>query len=114
MPQPAGLWAPVPVVPYFWAHQGRLTLSNVRYGLADVEALVTPYPDCAVHPGQMPMLFKLRLNSTWVIPTPPGSDVCWRRELKADQHPATPPTRPGWTEWNRVFTASGTAIDSRL
>jgi hypothetical protein len=89
---------------------GRLMLSNYSFALADVESIVTPYPDCAVHPGLVPVDFKLALNSTWVIPTPPGMDVCWRRSLPPT---AAAPT-PVWTEWNRDYTGAGRAIDSRL
>ncbi len=89
---------------------GRLTLSNFRFGLADVEAIVTPYPDCAIHPGIVPVDFKLPLNSTWVIPTQPGMDVCWRRSLPPT---AAAPT-PVWTEWSRDYTGNGRVVDSQL
>jgi hypothetical protein len=85
---------------------GRLTLSNVTFDLADMQAVVTPYPDCALHPGIGARVFQLPLNGTWIIPTPPGSDVCWRRVV-----PGAAPTAAGW---NRAFTAAGHFIDARL
>jgi len=89
---------------------GRLTLSNFRFRLADVEAIVTPYPDCAIHPGLVPVDFKLPLNSTWVIPTQPGMDVCWRRSLP----PTAAARTPVWTEWSRDYTGNGRVVDSQL
>lgn len=96
---------------------GRLTLRNFTSALADVEALATPYPDCALHPGLVPEDFKLPRNATWIIPTPPGSDVCWRR-LQPGAPPniaqGLKPAVPVAAEWNRAFTASGRSIDARL
>jgi hypothetical protein len=89
---------------------GRLTLSNYTFKLADVEAIVTPYPDCALHPGMVPMDFKLPLNSTSVITAPPGMDVCWRRALP----PSPEAPKPVWSDWNRDFTGQGRSIDSTL
>lgn len=99
----------VPSVP----QGGRLTLSNFSYELADVEAIVTRYPDCALHPGIVPMTFKLPLNGSWVIRTPAGSDVCWRRQLVPRQE-ATAGAKPGWSAWNRDHTGAGQFIDSQL
>jgi hypothetical protein len=92
---------------------GRLTLSNFSYDLADVEAIVTRYPDCALHPGIVPMTFKLPLNSTWVIRAPAGADVCWRRQLVPQQEAAAG-AKPGWSAWNRDHTGAGQFIDSQL
>jgi hypothetical protein len=89
---------------------GRLTLSNYSFRLADVEAIVTPYPDCALHPGLVPMDFKLPLNGTWVIAAPPGMDVCWRRSLP----PGDTSGSQGWTDWNRDYTGMGRSIDATL
>ena len=89
---------------------GRLTLSNFTFKLADVEAIVTPYPDCALHPGIVPMDFKVPLNGTWVITAPPGMDVCWRRALP----PSPEAPKPVWTDWNRDYTGMGRSIDSTL
>jgi len=95
-----------------FASPGRLTLSNFTYELADVEAVVTPYPDCGVHAGIVPMDFKLPLNSTWVIPASLGSDVCWRHHAPPSAGARTAP--PPWSDWNRAFTAAGSSVDSRL
>lgn len=102
----------LPVVSLGPQPAGRLTLNNFTYDLADVQALVTRYPDCAVHPGMAPLAFKLPLNSTWIVPAPPGSDVCWRRAMAPA--PVAAGTAPGWTDWNRAFTASGTFVQSQL
>jgi hypothetical protein len=101
------LWGPWP---------GRLNLSNIAYDRAHVQALVTPYPDCAPHDGTPVSDFAMPLNSTRVIDTPPGADVCWRREiLAAPRAPSMGRQAPsGWTEWNRVYTSSGRTIDARL
>jgi hypothetical protein len=96
---------------------GRLTLSNFGVGLAHVQAFVTSSSACAFHPGVVPLDRKLPLNATWTIPTPPGTDVCWRRLSPAEPSqvardltsPAPPPA-----EWNRAYTASGRFIDARL
>lgn len=104
---------------------GRLTLSNFTYDTAHVEAVATPYPDCAIRPGMTPADFTLPLNGTRVIAVPPGTDVCWRRELpttvaaegaSTDTPPPSPtPASPGgWAPWNRAFTSSGHLIDSQL
>jgi hypothetical protein len=98
------------VLPQIPLPPGRLTLSNFSFRLADVEAIVTAYPDCSLHPGMVPTDFKLPLNSTWVITAPPGMDVCWRSSL-----PPTPEApKPVWTEWNRDYTGQGRSIDTRL
>lgn len=89
---------------------GRLTLGNYRYALADVEAIVTAYPDCELHPDMVPIDFKLPLNATWVITAPPGMDVCWRRSLP----PTAKAPKPVWTPWNRDYTGTGRSIDSEL
>ena len=105
------VFAPIPFARYFTPWAGRLELSNFSYSLTDVEAIVTPYPDCALHPGVVPLDFKLPLNGTWVIPASPGMDVCWRREVAAE---GQSPQSHQWTQWNRAFTSSGGLIDSRL
>lgn len=94
--------------------RGRLTLSNFTVPLADVEALVTPYPDCIVHPGQVPADFKLPLNGTWTIPTPAGADVCWRRLAPPQVAQRVRPALPVAAQWNRAFTAPGRFIDAQL
>jgi hypothetical protein len=95
------------------AQPGHLTLSNFSYDRAHVETIVTPYPDCELREGTATSNFLLPLNGTWVVNTPAGSDVCWRRELPADT--ASDPLRaPRWTGWNRAFLSSGRLVDSRL
>ena len=93
---------------------GRLILSNYTFDNAHVQTVVTSSPDCAPRSGTAASDFVLPLNGTRVIETAPGSDVCWRRAVAADKPAGTPPTEPGWTEWNRAFTSSGRPIDSRL
>jgi hypothetical protein len=95
---------------------GRLTLSNFTYDDARVQAVVTPFPDCQERPGIAVSDFELPLNGTRIIATPPGSDICWRRALPAGPDPTRPGVEiiEGWTDWSRVFTASGRSIDSRL
>jgi len=98
------------VLPAIPVPPGRLTLSNFSFPIADVEALVTAYPDCAPHPDVTPIDMKLPLNGAWVIPTPPGADACWRRALP----PTAAAPRPISTGWNRVYTGTGRLIDSHL
>jgi hypothetical protein len=99
-------------LPFLGPRSGRFILSNYTFSLVDIEALVTPYPDCVVHPGQVPMDFKLRLNDTWTIPTPPGSDVCWRRLGPAPSGIAEGSVPAG--RWSRAFTSVGRTIDDQL
>jgi len=58
------------------------------------------------------------LNATRIIPTPPGFDVCWRREVPQAAAPPVArvalPNAPGWADWNRAYTSSGRFIDMRL
>ncbi|HEX5455198.1 MAG TPA: hypothetical protein VFX06_15530 [Stellaceae bacterium] len=97
------------------ASPGRMTLSNFTFGLAHVEALITPYPDCVVRTGMVPIDIKLPLNSTWIISAPPGRDVCWRRKLERIRPGAELTVAPGgWGPWNRVFTSFGHSVDARL
>ena len=98
---------------------GQMTLSNFNYDTAHVEAMATAYPDCAVRPGMTPADFTLPLNGTRVIAVPPGTDVCWRRELPATaegntQGSPAPASPGGWAPWNRAFTSSGHLIDAQL
>lgn len=93
---------------------GRLTLGNYTFRLADVEAVVTPYADCAFHPGLVARDFKLPLNGTWAIDTPPGSDVCWRRVAGPAQPGAASVTAPASPGWNRALTGAGRSIDAQL
>jgi hypothetical protein len=93
---------------------GRLTLSNFTFEHARVEALITPYPDCALREGTAASAFELPLNGTRVIEAALGTDVCWRRQIEPAKDQDVAPSAPGWSEWNRVFTSSGRSIDSRL
>ncbi len=106
LPSPAQLaaWWGRPPAP------GRLTLSNFSYDRAHVIALVTSYPDCVAREGTVTSDFVLPLNGTRIIETPPGSDVCWRREIE----PADASGSPRWGEWSRDYTATGRSIDARL
>lgn len=115
------LYVPSPLGWFFPAfapapRPGRLTLSNFNYDGAHVQTLVTVYPDCQPRPDTAVSEFELPLNATRIVGAPPGSDVCWRRTLAKGEAEtgAVPPTTPGWSEWNRVFTSSGRSIDSRL
>jgi hypothetical protein len=93
---------------------GRLTLNNFSFDHARVQAVITPYPDCAVHEGTATSDFVLPLNGTRVIEAAPGTDVCWRREIEPGTVQGVAPSTPGWTEWNRVFLSSAGVVDSRL
>jgi hypothetical protein len=99
------------------ASPGRMTLSNFTFGLAHVEALITPYPDCVVRPGMVPIDLKLPLNSTETVTAPPGTDVCWRRMVERPPGAAlrlAGPPQGAWTPWNRVFTSFGHSVDAHL
>jgi hypothetical protein len=93
---------------------GRVTLSNFSYEDAHVQTVITPYADCEVHPGATSNDYELPLNGTRIVAARPGSDICWRRELPPGPTPAGTQLVSGWTGWSRVFTASGSAIDSQL
>ena len=93
---------------------GRLTLSNFSYDHAQVQALVTPFPDCVAREGTATSAFVLPLNATRVIEAAPQADVCWRRALEPGTRAGAAPSTPGWTEWNRVFLSSAGSVDSRL
>ena len=93
---------------------GRLTLNNFSFDHAHVQAVITAYPDCAVHEGTAASDFVLPLNGTRVIEAAPGTDVCWRREIAPGTVQGVVPSTPGWTEWNRVFLSSAGVVDSRL
>jgi hypothetical protein len=101
-----------PILP--GAPPGRLTLSNFSFDHAQVETLITPYPDCAPREGTAASNFELPLNGTRVIEAAPGSDVCWRRQIEAGKTEGIAPTTLGWTEWNRVYLSSVPVVDSRL
>jgi hypothetical protein len=112
---------PLPI-PFSWlgAPQpgGRLSLNNFSFDEARVQVVLTNRPDCTVAAPATTGDFVLPLNATRVIPTPPGFDICWRRE--APQAASAPAARapmpevPGWADWNRAYTATGRSIDMRL
>jgi hypothetical protein len=93
---------------------GRLTLNNFSFDHAHVQAVITAYPDCAIHEGTAASDFVLPLNGTRVIEAAPGTDVCWRREIATGTVQGVAPSTLGWTEWNRVFLSSAGVVDSRL
>ena len=105
---------PIPFLEFFAPGPGRLTLSNFSFDTAQVQAVVTTYPDCLVHEGTATTDFELPLNGTRIINPAPGSDVCWRRALGPGARPGGAPGEPGWTEWNRDYTSTGASIDARL
>lgn len=107
---------PVPnLVPAFLAAPapGRLTLNNFSFDRVRVEAVVTVSEVCNVRvAGDAESLFDLPLNGTRIITAPPGSDVCWRRQVE----PAAGQTggASGWSDWSRAYIARGTAVNARL
>jgi hypothetical protein len=103
-----------PILPAAPPPPGRLTLSNFSFDHAHVQALITPYPDCAAHEGTLTSDFVMPLNGTRVIEAAPGTDVCWRREIAPGTEPGAAPSTAGWTEWNREFVAVAGSVDSRL
>jgi hypothetical protein len=89
-------WTPPP---------GHLTLSNYRFEHAAVEAVATAAPDCGAPDPSMPVTaFDLPFKGTRVVEAAPAADICWRRQVGGGQ----------WTDWNRVYTASGRFIDVQL
>lgn len=117
-PPPATAGAPF--APFGWVFAatsppGRLALSNFAFDSAHVQAVITGSPDCAASEGTVPSDFVLPLNGTRIIEGAPGSDVCWRRAIEAEETASgTAPSPPQWTGWNRVFLSSGRSIDTRL
>ena len=124
MPPPAAAPAVFWPVPFAWlfapvlpATPWRLTLSNFSFGAARVQAVLTPYPDCAARADTPTTDFVLPLNGTRIIEAAAGADVCWRREIppgQAQSDRSGPAPVAGWTEWNRVFLSSGRPVDARL
>ena len=112
---------PVPV-PFSWMWGpepgGRLTLNNFSYDEARVQVVLTNRPDCAAADPAATGDLVMPLNATRIIPTPPGFDICWRREAPpaaaAPVARAAVPDAPGWADWNRAYTSSGRFIDMRL
>ncbi len=90
---------------------GTFLLSNPHFGPTSVEAVITANPDCASRgPGYASTMdFVLPGNATKFIYVPPGTEICWRRELDPDQ-----PVAGQWTGWDRAYVAPGTTIDANL
>jgi len=99
-------WPPQFVwTPSWGAHPGQLTLSNDRFTMASVQAVMATGPDCAPADSSAPTTdFALPFKGTRVLVAAPKADVCWRRQLADGK----------WTDWNRAFTGSGRYIDARL
>ena len=99
-------WPPQWVWTPNWAsHPGQLTLSNDRFTMASVQAVMATGPDCApANPPAPATAFELPFKGTRVLEAAPNADVCWRRQLADGQ----------WSEWNRAFTGSGRYVDAQL
>jgi hypothetical protein len=90
---------------------GTLRLSNLNFGLINVEAVITANPDCAARDdGYVSTLeFAMPNNATKFIEAPPGADVCWR----SDRNPGRPV--PGrWSRWDRAYLVPGKLVDTTL
>jgi len=92
----------------------RLTLSNFSYDRAHVETVVTANADCDARDAGVFTAgeFDLAYNGTRIIEAPTGNDVCWRRDLAADQGAGT--AAPKWSRWSRAYLSVGRSIDSGL
>lgn len=99
-------WPPQWVWTPSWApHPGQLTLSNDRFTMASVQAVMATGPDCApANPAAPATAFELPFKGTHVLKAAPNADVCWRRQLAVGR----------WSEWNRAFTGSGRYVDAQL
>jgi hypothetical protein len=87
---------------------GRLVLSNYRIDRAHLQVVVTAAPNCGDPAPIATSEIDLPLNATQAIEAAPGADICWRGRL------AGAPGSGPWTDWKRVFTATGRSIDSQL
>lgn len=121
-PPPPSAAAPPPAreigyepMPLVWARMltqpppaGRLMLSNFSFEPTRIQAGLAAEPVCAIDNPAALIEFTLPPNGTRVLPAPPGTDICWRRELmKGD------PKQAGkWTAWNRAFTGPGRFLDA--
>lgn len=100
-------WPPQWVwTPDWVTNPGQLALSNYRFPMASVQAVMATGPECApADPSAAPgAAFDLPFKGTRVVVATPSADVCWRRQLANGQ----------WTDWNRAFTGSGRHIDAQL
>jgi hypothetical protein len=97
---PQWVWTPT-----WWSHPGQLTLSNYRFTIVSVQAVMATGPECAPgDPSASATAFELPYKGSHVLVATPNADVCWRRQLANGQ----------WTDWNRAFTGSGRHIDAQL
>jgi hypothetical protein len=111
-PPPAESWlpnlTPPPVswwLPNITQPPGQLTLSNYRFPITSVQAVMATGPECALPQGAAPATaFELPFKGTHVLVAAPDADVCWREQLADGQ----------WSDWNRAFTASGRHVDTQL
>lgn len=106
VPAPQFSWPPQWVwAPSWEPRPGQLTLSNYRFTMVNVEAVMATGPECAPADPSVPAsTFELPYKGTHVLVAAPNTDVCWRRQLADGK----------WTDWSRAFTGSGQHIDARL
>jgi hypothetical protein len=99
-------WPPQWVwTPNWMSHPGQLTLTNDRFTMANVEAVMATGPDCAPPDPSVPTTaFELPFKGTHVLVAALNADVCWREQFAGGR----------WGEWNRAFTASGRYVDAQL
>lgn len=103
------------VLPTIWPKPGpgRLTLNNFSFDRVHVEAVVTASPVCNLRvAGDTASSFELPLNDTRIIVAPPGTDVCWRRQV--EPAPGQTGVASDWSDWSRAYVAQGTAVNARL
>ncbi len=93
------------------APAGRLLLNNFSFEPTVVQAVLAAGPDCAIGAPGGASEFVLPPNGTRIIPAPPGFDVCWRRELIAENTTGYPPT-DRWMAWSRAYTGTGRFVDA--
>lgn len=103
---PAAWPPPFVSTPYWMTRPGQLTLSNYRFTMSSVQAVMATGPVCAPADLAAPTTtaFELPFKGTHVLEAAPNADICWRRQL-ADGR---------WSEWNRAFTGTGQYVDARL
>jgi hypothetical protein len=93
------------------APAGRLMLNNFSFEPTLVQAALAAGPGCAIGDPATATEFVLPPNGTRVVPAPPGTDVCWRRQLIAGETTGTQPAEP-WTAWSRAYTGPGRFLDA--
>lgn len=97
---------PAAWTPYWMTPPGQLTLSNFRFTMVSVQAVMATGPFCAPADlaARTTTAFKLPFKGTHVLEAAPNADICWRRQL-ADGR---------WSEWNRALTGTGKYVDAQL